>query len=306
MKKIRLFLSLITISIIFLVMISIIWYTIRHRYSISETYKKWLTNEQLFTGWVLEIIKPKEFIKTIYLPLKTQSFDICITGSNIINFFFVFDVLWYKEYKPSSWIQWWDNGTAWCFWITPSQTLVFDSEIWLKHQFLFRNTFLDKWWSFVWVAIQLAPLSWENIIISESLSEMSKIISWSNTLNSHTNILKENIFTKDAWNISIPVNNRNILLRGDQYGLLTNSLIIISKTGTLAISLMTYNPLLLNSMEPKYKWPFTNNIIENWEKIQYSNDSLSGYIDINDKYLFILISNISTWIASFQYSIDKK
>jgi len=59
-------------------------------------------------------------------------------------------------------------------------------------------------------------------------------------------------------------------------------------------------------MEPQYKWPFTNHILKNGQSVTYSNDSLSGYIDIYDKYLFILISNIGTWLASFEYSINKK
>lgn len=159
------------------------------------------------------------------------------------------------------------------------------------------------WLLLAWCSINITKV--ENNII-QATGTIQEIISWSNTLKNHSNILNNSVFSIKKWIIEVSTGNRNIMIRWTYDDINTNWITVESKTGTIAISLMTYNPTLINALEPQYKWPFTNNIIRDWEKINYSKDSLSGYVDINDKYLFILISNISTWVSSFEYSIDKK
>jgi len=159
------------------------------------------------------------------------------------------------------------------------------------------------WLFLAWCSINTTKI--EKNIYQET-GNIQEIVNWSNTLKAHSNILNNSVFSIKKWIIEVSTGNRDVMIRWTYNDITTNWITVESKIWTIAISLMTYNPTLINSLEPKYKWPFTNNIIKNWEKIQYSEDSLSGYIDVNDKYLFILISNISTWVASFQYSIDKK
>lgn len=126
----------------------------------SNFYKKWLINNHIFSWETLTISWSKNHIETVFYPLKDQTFKIQIIGANVIWFFFVYDILWWKEYKISSSIQ----TLPWnIFEINGSQKIFFDSEIWITN--ILRNSFLDKWWKLIWVSIQLATISWNNITI---------------------------------------------------------------------------------------------------------------------------------------------
>lgn len=152
MKKIKL--------IIILIILAILSYTIWFRISMSNFYEKWLINNHVFSWETLMISWSKNYIETVFYPLKDQTFKIQIIGANVIWFFFVYDILWWKEYKISSSIQ----TLPWnIFEINDSQKIFFDSEVWITN--ILRNSFLDKWWKLIWVSIQLAPISWNNITI---------------------------------------------------------------------------------------------------------------------------------------------
>lgn len=161
------------LSFLFLVLVS---YTIRFRYSTSEMYKKSIINEQLFTWDILTIRDSKNFSETIYYPIKDEQFKLCINWANILASFFVYDILWYKEYKLSSSSQIINMWNIACLELADSQKIFSDTEISIKN--ILRNTFLDKWWKLVWITLQLAPLSWENIVIkSFSKDNKDRVIS---------------------------------------------------------------------------------------------------------------------------------
>ncbi len=152
MKKLK----LIIISII----LAILFYAIWFRIYMSNFYEKWLINNHVFSWEMLTISWSKNYIETVFYPLKDQTFKIQIIGANVIWFFFVYDILWWKEYKISSSIQ----TLPWnIFEINDSQKIFFDSEVWITN--ILRNSFLDKGWKLIWVSIQLAPISWNNITI---------------------------------------------------------------------------------------------------------------------------------------------
>lgn len=141
--------------------------------------------------------------------------------------------------------------------------------------------------------------------IEQNEWNIKNIISWSDTLASHRDILEKSIFESNTREISISKKTRNVILRGTTEDIKNKWITIEAKTGTVVLSLMTYNPKLTNSLEAKYKWPFGNNIIKYWEKIEFSKNTLSGNINEDDKYVFILIGNISTETAILNYTIEK-
>ncbi len=148
------------------IMIIFLWlfiYALRYRISISTMYKKWLINEHLFTGGIFTIENSKNYIESVYYPSKDQ-FKFCVSWSNnVIWIFLVYDVLGYKEYKPSWSIQWGPQWFPWNFWVNNTQKIMFDTEVGIKH--VFRNSWLDRWGKLVWVAIQMAPISWNTVLV---------------------------------------------------------------------------------------------------------------------------------------------
>lgn len=162
--------------IVTFLLIILLSYTVQFRYSTSEVYKKNINKEYLFTWGILTIRDSKKNTETIYYPIDNKWFKLCINWANILATFFVYDILWYKEYKPSSSSQIINMWNIACLEITPSQKIFSDTEIGIKN--ILRNAFLDKWGKLVWIALQLAPLSWENIVIkSFSKNNKDRVIS---------------------------------------------------------------------------------------------------------------------------------
>lgn len=149
--------------IVIFLLIILLSYTAQFRYSTSEVYKKNINKERLFTWGTLTIRDSKDFTETIYYPIDNKWFKLCINWANILATFFVYNILWYKEYKPSGSSQIINMWNITCLELSPSQKIFSDTEIGIKN--IVRNTFLDKWGILVWIAVQLAPLSWEDIVI---------------------------------------------------------------------------------------------------------------------------------------------
>lgn len=76
------------------------------------------------------------------------------------------------------------------------------------------------------------------------------------------------------------------------------------KSGTILVTFMTKSSTLKKAMERWYKWPFTKNILKEWENKKFSINDLSWYIDSNDEYLFVLIGNIDKGISIINYNIE--
>ena len=93
------------IYIVIALLVSLIIYTTRYRVSLSNFYAKWLINTHIFSWDTITIPAYQNHTETVFYPLDTQVFKIQISGANVIWFFFVYDFLWKKEYKPSSSVQ---------------------------------------------------------------------------------------------------------------------------------------------------------------------------------------------------------
>lgn len=132
-------------------------------------------------------------------------------------------------------------------------------------------------------------------------SPIIKIINWSNTLKSQYNIYNRSFFGNKKWEIEISTWKRDIMIRWTMQEFKNKDFTIETMSGTVLVTFMTKNSKLKKAMEPWYKWPFTNNILKEWENKKFSINNLSWYIDSNDEYLFVLIGNIDKGISIINY-----
>lgn len=172
MKKIWLFI----LTWLFFFVFYICWY----RYSSSEWYKENLSNIQLFSGETLVFSWSEIFPKNIYYPINNHQFKICIHWANIETFY-VYNFLWYKEYKKSSSSNIITISDVTCLKLTPSNIVISDT-ISSNNKLdnlnnLLKTSFLDRWWKLIWIIIRIEPISWKSITIrSFSPNNLDRVI----------------------------------------------------------------------------------------------------------------------------------
>ena len=124
----------------------------------SNSYEPWFTNIHLMSGDSLVINNPSNSETIIYPIWDKDWVQIDISGANVLSFFAVYDVLWWKEYKPfsSSNHSWWSSID-----LKLNENINFSNEIWLGN--FLRNTFLDRWGKLIQILAQVSSIPWTSI-----------------------------------------------------------------------------------------------------------------------------------------------
>lgn len=154
----------ICLYIIFVLILIVFLFVYFSRRMMSSAYS-WLSDVNEISWSIYEVENTTWYISRVFIPMTNPAFKLNVKWWWLTVVFFVYKFFGKPEYKLLSKSF---SFTGDIFEVKEWEKLYFtyDWKGWISSfPMVIRNTFLDRWWKFLWIIVQIFHWVWENVYL---------------------------------------------------------------------------------------------------------------------------------------------